>query len=463
MARLLVAMVPLALGACADSGLINSASAPRAGFSFVTDGARRATGAESVWALSAEEVAANEARARALLHGKVIGPETAVQVALINNRALQAAYADLGLSATEIWDVALGPVSSLEVTIAGIGQEGLARSLEATVTGAVLEAVTRDRRKAVAETAFRQAQFEALAATVALAADAREAWIDTVAAFEAEALVGRAQETADAASELAAELGRTGALNRGEQAREHVFTAELAAERADARLEAQLAKEKLTRLMGLYGSDIAFQVPDRLPGLPGSRPGRADIERLALTHRTDLALGRLELEAVAQEYRLAGEKRMVSDVSLMAGVEAEREDGATELSPVLEATFEIPIYDTTKPTRRRGELAYMRAAHELAQMAINARSEARAAHAAVTGKYNVARHWRDEVLPLRRVIDEEALKSYNGMLSSTFELIADAREGLEAQLSYAEAKADYWHAEAELAAVIWGGPTGGSE
>ncbi|MAQ82066.1 MAG: heavy metal resistance-like protein [Maritimibacter sp.] len=461
--KIIIALLPLALAACADAGLIGSASAPRAGFAFVTDGARQATGASSVWALSAEEVAANEARARGLVHGKTIGPETAVQVALINNRGLQAAYADLGLSATDLWDVALGPVPSLEVTISGIGEEGLARSLEATVTGALLEAATFDRRKAIAETEFRRAQFEALGATVALASETRQAWIDAVAAFEAASLVARAQQTADSASELAAELGRTGALNRGEQAREHVFTAELAAERADARLEAQLAKEKLTRLMGLYGSDIAYYVPDRLPGLPGRRPGRSDIERLALEHRTDLAIGRLALEAVASEYRLAGETRMLSDLAIVAGVEAEREGGETELAPVVEASFEIPVYDTTQPARRRGELAYMRAAHELAQSAINARSEARSAHAAVTGKYNVARHWRDEVLPLRRVIDEEALKSYNGMLSSTFELIADAREGLEAELSYAEAKAEYWHAEAQLTAAIWGGTTGGSE
>lgn len=461
--KIFAALLPLALGACADADLVGRASTPGAGFSFVSDGARKATGGDSVWALSAEDVAANEARARALIAGKTIGPDTAVQVALINNRGLQAAYAELGLSATELWDVALGPVPSLEVTISGIGEEGLARSLEATVTGAVLETATFERRKAIAEAAFRQAQFEALAATIALATETRQAWIDAVAAFEAAALVARAQQTADAASELAAELGRTGALNRGEQAREHVFTAELAAERADARLEARLAKEKLTRLMGLYGADIAYYVPDRLPGLPGRRPGRADIERLALNHRTDLALGRLALDAVAREYRLAGETRMISDAAILAGLEADRAEDETEVSPVLEASFEIPIYDTTKPTRRRGKLAYMRAAHELAQSAINARSEARSAHAAVTGKYNVARHWRDEVLPLRRAIDEEALKSYNGMLSSTFELIADAREGLEAELSYAAAKAEYWHAEANLTAAIWGGPSGGSE
>ncbi|GAA6149973.1 TolC family protein [Pseudooceanicola nitratireducens] len=465
--KLGVALVPLALAACADAGLVGLASAPGAGFSLVSSGTKQATGASGVWAQSAAEVAANEARARTLVHRKTIGPDTAVQVALMNNRGLQAAYADLGLSAADLWEVAMGPVPSFGVTISGIGEVGLARSLEAVVTGAILDAATVKPRRAIAQTKFQQAQFAALGATIALATETRQAWIDAVAAFEAAALVGRAQGTADAASELAAELGRTGAMNRADQAREHVFTAELAAERADARLEAQLAKEKLTRLMGLWGADIDFYVPDRLPGLPGRRPGRSDVEKLALEHRTDLAIGKLELEAIAQEYRLEGQTRMLSDIEITAGAEVERSDTPTgretETSRVLEASFEIPLYDTGKLTSRRGELAYMRAANELAQAAVNARSEARSAHAAVTGKYNIARHWRDEVLPLRRTIDAEALKSYNGMLTSTFELITDAREGLEAELSYAEAKADYWHAEAAMTAAIWGGATGGAE
>ncbi len=129
----------------------------------------------------------------------------------------------------------------------------------------------------------------------------------------------------------------------------------------------------------------------------------------------------------------------------------------------MQVGLEIPLYDTTKLSSRRGALEYSRAAHELAQAAVNARSEARSAHAEVTGTYSIARHWRDEVLPLRREIDNEALKSYNGMLTSTFDLIADARDGLEAQLATAEAKADYWRAEANLKTVIWGPPVGSDE
>ena len=460
-------MIPAVLSACADADLVREASDPRAGFTLISSGTRQATGATGSWAQSAAEIAATEARVRAMVQGKTIGPDTAVQIALMNNRTLQAAYADLGLSATDLWEVALGPIPSFGVTISALGDVGPSRTLEAAVTGAILDTVTREPRQAIARTRFRQAQYAALGSTIALATETRMAWIDAVAAFEAAALIGAAQNTADAASELAAELGRTGALNRADQAREHAFTAELAAERADARLEAQLAKERLTRLMGLWGADLDYYVPDRLPGLPGRRPGLSDIERLALAHRVDLAIGRLELEAVVQEYRLAGQTRMLSDIAIVAGAEAEREETATgdktEVTPILDVSFEIPVYDTGTLVSRRGELAYMRAAHRLAQDAVNARSEARSAHAAVTGKYNVARHWRDEVLPLRRVIDEEALKSYNGMLTSTFELIADAREGLEAERGAAAARADYWRAEAAMTAAIWGGASGGTE
>lgn len=460
------ACLPLVLAACADATMVQKASAPRAGFDMVSTTTRQATGATGAWAQNAADIAATEAQVRAMVHRKTIGPDTAVQVALMNNRGLQAAYADLGLSAADLWETALGPVPRLGVTVAGLGETGVARTLEAAVSFAILEAATRKPRQKIAEARFEQAQYAALGATLQLAHETRQAWIDTVAAFEAAGLVARAQGTADAASELAAELGRTGAMNRGDQAREHAFAAELAAERADARLSAQLAKERLTRLMGLWGTDIDYFVPDRLPGLPGRTPARADVERLALTHRVDLAIARRELDAVARDFRLTGQTRMLSDIAIVSGADVTlpASGGSTQVTArSVDVGFDIPIYDTGALANRRGELAYMRAANDLAHKAVNARSEARAAHAAVIGKHSIARHWRDVVLPLRRVIDQEALKSYNGMLSSTFDLITETREGLEAQLKTAAAKADYWHAEAAMTAAIWGGTTGGNQ
>ena len=450
-----VALLSL-VSACADTATIDRVSDPRAGFAAVSGRSQAAQIGNPAWHLTAAEIAAAEAQTKSLIQGKTVSAETAVKVALLNNRGLQASYADLGLSAADVWEAALGPVPSIGVSISGLAGD-VTRTLEATLVTAVLDAATAKPRSRIAELRFQKAQLAAAGETIALAVETRRAWIDTVAAFEAAALIAETQNAANAASELATELGRTGALGVADQAREHAFTAEVAAELADARLEAQLAKGRLARLMGVSLGQLTFYVPDALPEVPGRPRSRSDIERLALQNRVDLAAGRLELQAIAADYRLTGQTRAVSDIAIMAGIDAEREDGQSDVSPVLEVEFEIPIYDTVKLTSRRGSLEYLKAANLLAEAAVGARAEARAAHMKVTGKHSVARHWRDVVLPLRRTIDEEALKSYSGMITSTFELLEDARDGLEAQLGAAEAKRDYWLAETDVTAAIWGG------
>ena len=125
----------------------------------------------------------------------------------------------------------------------------------------LLALATHKRNVEIADTEFRKAQLNAALQTLQLAADTRRAWINAVAAWETVAQLNRAQATADAASELAQKLGETGSMTKGGQAREHVFYAEFAGQTAKARLEARLAKEELTRLMGLWGSDTDYQIP----------------------------------------------------------------------------------------------------------------------------------------------------------------------------------------------------------
>lgn len=459
MKAVLIIGTALLLSACAQTSVVQMASKERAGFDTVQAGASRAVGASPEWALSAGEIEALDRRVHGLVHKKTINADTAVQVAIMNNRGLQASFADLGLSSTDLWEVAMGPIPSVSVSVSGLAGD-VTRALEALVMKSVLDAANQRPRTEIAQIRFQQAQLEALSETIALALETRRAWIEAVGAFEKAALIAEAQNTADSASELASQLGRTGFMSKADQAREHALTAVLAAERSEARLEAQLAKERLIKLMGLFGSPTEVFVPDALPSLPSRPRASADIERLALANRVDLAVGKLELEALAREYRLTGKTRMISDVSLAAGLEAEGSNGSTEINPALSVDFEIPLYDTGRLSSKRGQMNYLRAANSVAQQAINARAEARMAYKSVTGRHAVARHWRDVVLPLRRTIDEESLKSYSGMITSTFELLEDARDGLEAQIGAAEAKRDYWLAETEVTAAIWGGTAG---
>ncbi|RWK44489.1 TolC family protein [Mesorhizobium sp.] len=457
-----VVAVPLIAAGCATNGALEGISDPMAGFTAVAARAASVTGKQTVWVQSSEEARAVSERVKSLVQGKTIGPDLAVQVALLNNKGLQAAYAEIGLSAADVWQETMLVNPTISVGMIGVDP---VRTVEGAIVSNILALATHKRRIAVADARFRQAQLRAAEETLRLAADARRAWINAVSAWESVSYLNQAQAAADAASELAQKLGETGAFTTTGQAREHVFYAEIVGQAAEARLAARTAKEELTRLMGLWGPDVDYSVPNALPALPKGAKAKRAIEGEALRNRVDLEIAKLELEALAKSYGLTEATRYVTDLELLTGVEVEREDseeGGTETStaPILEVEFVIPIFDTGKARMRKAELAYMQAANRMAEKAVNVRSEARSAYDGYRSTYDIARHYRNSVVPLRTKIEAESVLTYNGMITNTFELLADTRAKISAIMLSLNAKRNFWLADVNLGTAIHGG--GGS-
>lgn len=458
---------PLVLGACA--GLVSSDYTDgKAGFAAVSGATSTAIGKRTVFAQTQAENAALSREVHAMVYRKTLSAETAVQVALLNNKGLQASYANVGISAAEAWQQAtpVNPIVSIGLLGIGAPELGAYRAIEGLVRANILDATTRKQRMALADTGFRQAQLTAVNDTLALANQTRIAWINAVSAFETVGYLSRAKQTSDAGSELARKLGETGALNKAGQAREQAFNAELAGQLAQARLGAVRAKEDLTRLMGLWGAEVDYTVPNALQALPRSVGRIPNIEAKALGNRVDLRIAKLGLDAQAQAFGLTDQTRIVSDLEIVAGAELEREVGAggdieKSVSPQAELEFAIPIFDSGKARMRKAELSYLQAANVLAEKAVNVRSEARVAETTYHSTYKIARHYRDVLVPLRTTVEEEGLLSYNGMITNTFELLTDVREKLGASLETANAKRDFYLAQAALTAAIYGGDAGG--
>ncbi len=466
--RSLYFTAPLVLGACVGAvpGIYTDT---KAGFETVSAQSSAAIGKRTAFAQTQAENEALKRQVQSMVKGKRIGADTAVQAALYNNKGLQAAYANVGLSAAEAWQESTpqNPVVSIGLLGIGAPELGAYRAIEGLFRANILDAATRKQRIAIADAAFQQAQQAAVNDTLALANQTRVAWINAVAAFETVSYLTQAKRTSDAGSELARKLGETGALNKAGQAREQAFNAELAGQLAQARLNATRAKEELTRLMGLWGDDVSYTVPDALPALPPSVGRISNLERKALANRVDLRVAKLGLAAQAAAFGLTDQTRIVSDLEIVAGAELEREvgeDGDIEkvVTPQVELEFAIPIFDSGKARMRKAELSYLQAANVLAEKAVNVRSEARGAEASYHASYKIARHYRDVVVPLRTTVEEEGLLSYNGMITNTFELLTDVREKLAAQLEAANAKRDFYLAQAELTAAIYGGGSGGA-
>lgn len=460
--------VPLLLGACVGA-VPGAYTDTNAGFAEVFAQTSAAIGKKTAFAQTQAENEALKRQVQSMVKGKSIGAETAVQVALFNNKGLQASYANVGLSAADAWQQSIpeNPVVSIGLMGIGAPELGAYRAIEGLFRTNIVDATTRKQRIAIADAAFQQAQQSAVNDTLALANQTRIAWINAVAAFETVGYLTQAKRTSDAGSELARKLGETGALNKAGQAREHAFNAELAGQVARARLNATRSKEELTRLMGLWGGDADYTVPDALPALPISVGKISNLEGKALRNRVDLRIAQLGLAAQGAAFGLTDQTRIVSDLEIMAGVELERElDDAGDIdkvvTPQVELEFTIPIYDSGKPRMRKAELSYLQAANVLAEKAVNVRSEVRGAEASYHASYKIARHYRDVVVPLRTTVEEEGLLSYNGMITNTFELLTDVREKLAAQLEAANAKRDFYLAQAELTAAIYGGGSGGA-
>ena len=122
-------------------------------------------------------------------------------------------------------------------------------------------------------------------------------------------------------------------------------------------------------------------------------------------------------------------------------------------------SFELPLFEWGTSRVARAEAIYMQSVNRAAQTAIEARSEVREAYGIYRSSYDIARHIRDEVVPLRKRISEENQLRYNGMLIGVFDLLADARAQVLGVNSYIEALRDFWLAQADLDMALVGKPS----
>ncbi|WP_159650256.1 TolC family protein, partial [Bosea sp. 125] len=127
----------------------------------------------------------------------------------------------------------------------------------------------------------------------------------------------------------------------------------------------------------------------------------------------------------------------------------------------VELEIEIPIYDFGQSKVALAEQTYMQAANRLAEKAVNVRSEAREAYVSYRGAHDIARQYLNNVLPLRKIIQDEAQLQYNGMLIDVTQLIVDARGRILSNLAAINARRDVWIAHTDFKHALIGGGSGG--
>jgi outer membrane protein TolC len=454
-ARIIAVLVALLLAAC-------TTFSPDGGMNVTADIADRELHKNTIAIRSQDDADAAGARVRQLLK-RPLTADAAVQIALLNNRGLQAAYNELGIAEAVSVRQSLPPNPSVSISrVTG----SVETEIDRQIVGNILALVTLPARSKIAADRFRQAQLVAALVTLRVAAEARRAFYRAVGAHDVVGLLTQADSAAATSAQLAKRLGESGAMNKLDQAREQAFHADVTTQLARARQRAVSERERLIRSLGLGGNDLDFGLPNTLPALPRRARALRAVEQDAVSRRVDLQIARIELETLAKSYGLTQATRFINvlDAGYADKITNNKDSGEHIRDRGFTVTFEVPLFDFGEARVREAEQTYMQAVNRLAEKAVNVRSEAREAYASYRSSYDIAYRYQRDVLPLRKTISDEMMLRYGAMQIDVFSLLNDARQRIAANIAAAEARRDFWIASVDLSvATIGGGGGGGAE
>jgi outer membrane protein TolC len=408
----------------------------------------------------AQTAAQREARASqaARLLAQPLDQAGAVQLALVNSPALQALLAQRWSELATLAQSGriANPSLSLEQSTLGAELE-IGRRLSL----GLLDLLTLPQRQERAARAQDVAQLQLSAEVVDQLTVVRQAWVRAVAAQQSLLYAQQVNTVAHSSAELARRMHSVGNFNILQRARQHAFYAQASVQWALAQHSALAAREDLVRALGLDDAQAAqLRLPERLPTLPEAPRGLPALAQPALAQRLDVRLAQAALDASLQAQGL-NDLTSLTDVELSVRRDTvfDNAEGTQGARQGVELSVRVPLFDSGD-LRRTALSAQSQALAQRLQATLRAASSGlRESYSAYRTAYDLARHYRDEVLPLRKTIADENLLRYNGMLIGVFELLADTKEQIAGVQAAIDAEQQFWLADAALQAAHIGRPS----
>lgn len=289
-------------------------------------------------------------------------------------------------------------------------------------------------------------------AYLAHARTVQRAWFDAVAARQQLSLAVEQREAASTGAELGRRMVQAGNWSQARLMREQLVETSARQAWATAQLAQAQADERLAGLLGHWNTQAAATalaaLPAELPPLPAQlSPGEgltpADVEAAVLRSHPTLAWQRQEAERRRQALggdRLNAWNRAV-DSALAQTASPWQAPEISDLRLLNDHALERAV---------EAEAALLSLAAERRAMARNAWGQLQARHAG-------ARLAQDELVRLHTALGQETLLRYNGMLLSTWDLLAQARERMAALGEAVQARRDFWLAQTDWQALLAGG------
>lgn len=422
-----------------------------AGFSDVSARVEERAAAKIAWNPGVDLDQEAAARLRSLLQRKLTHDD-AVQISLLNNRALQAMYSDLGVAQADLVQAGLLRNPILDAAVAfrlGPGRP----DLELGMVFGLLDALYVPLRKRVAAAQFEEAKSRVTGAVLDFILDVRHAFYAHQANEQMLDLRTTVVQALEASVEITQRLHKAGNITDLDLARDRATLARSKLDLRSAEVAVRQSRERLNDLMGLSGPNTEWDIDQRLPDVPSEPIPMMDVERTAVTRSVDLGQARQRIVTAGQQ---RGYDRAIALIpSLELGAIAEKEaDEPWKLGPSV--SVPIPIFDQGQAGLARRTAELRRAQHEYYALAVRIRATARALVDRLRGAGERALYFRDIVLPLQERIVNEAQLQYNAMQIGVFELLRDRQQQIESGVEYVNVLREYWEVRADLLHLLSG-------
>ncbi len=436
---------------------------PKPAFDDVRGKVAGRSGKEAMWIRSAEDADEVARSVKALLNGE-LSADAAAQVALINNRSLQATLQDVGISQADLAQASRVSNPDLHTFVRFPDRAPNGTNVELSIFQDFLDLLVQPLRKKVGAAQLEQTKLQVGNEMFRLLAETKTAYLTLVARQQLVERLVMIRDLNGAAAELARRQHEAGNLNDLELLNHEAAYSQARAEVAITQAETRRDRERLNRLMGVWGADTAWKAASRLPEIPEPEIPLERLESLAVEQRLDIDAGRWGVDLVGRALALR-QKTRYFPIGIQFGVQHEKgTDGQRVTGPSLE--LQLPIFDTGKASIARLEAEYQRAQRQLEALAINARSEVREARDAMNAARDLASYYRSVLLPQRVEILDQTQRHYNMMFKGAYDVFMAKQAEVIAEKGYVEAWRDYWLARTELERAIGGrlpgsAPTGG--
>jgi cobalt-zinc-cadmium efflux system outer membrane protein len=413
---------------------------------------RQRTGKQVQWQ---KDIAASDQIQKAMraLLRRTLTADAAVQIALLNNRELQATFEEIGIANADLIEAGLlkNPVFAGDARFPD--RPPSATNIELSVAQEFLDVLLLPLRKKVAATQLAKTKLRVGDEILKLAAEVKTAFYEVQAEQQ---LLGRLRainETDAAAVELAQRQHEAGNINDLDLANQQATYSQSKLDIAESSAAIRTGREKLNRLMGIWGEDTAWKIGTELPPLPSADFQQQRLESLAINQRLDLAATKTEIGALVGSLGITKTYRYVGSIEF--GVDTEKEtDGQRVTGPKWQ--LELPVFNQGQGRIAKLTAQLRQAERRLESEAVAIRAEAREARDRLIAKRDLASYYRDELLPERKKILELTLTHYNAMLKSPFDLLLAKQNELSAERGYVNALRDYWIARADLGRAVGG-------